>query len=357
MATRRLKIESSAPTAENKATNIITHVVLVLDRSGSMYGHTNKLIQVADGYVKSLAEQSKAMNQEWRISVYAFDDSVQCLIWDMDVLRTPSISDVYKAGGGMTALMDATAIAINDLRTIPVRYGDHSFLMFVLTDGAENASRGYTSDSLKRLIGGLNDTWTLGALVPDTMGVMYAKKYGFPAGNIDKWDTKSEHGVESAGERIATATGLYMSARATNKSYRGTRTLFSMDDATLNEQAVDAADLQPLNADEYTLCVVPHDTPIREFVEREMGLQWIIGRGYYQLKTRVKVQAQKKLAIVEKKTNKVYMGNDARQLLGLPDYEVSISAAFNTRYDVFIQSTSVNRKLLAGQRFLWLNHN
>ena len=47
--------------------------------------------------------------------------------------------------------------------------------------------------------------------------------------------------------------------------------------------------------------------------------------------------------------------NDARQLLGLPDYEVKVSPTSHPNYDLFIQSTSVNRKLLAGQRVMVLS--
>src|SRR5688500_1692821 len=93
--------------------NLTTHVNLVLDGSGSMPALKNKTIQVADDLIAFLAEQSKKMNQEWRVSVYSFGSDVTCHIWDMDVLRLPSMKEHYKIAG-MTALVDATFTALDD---------------------------------------------------------------------------------------------------------------------------------------------------------------------------------------------------------------------------------------------------
>src|SRR5690349_14651809 len=119
--------------------NYVNHVALALDASGSMAvsGKARALVTVADGLIEYLAARSKELNQETRVTVYTFDERVKCAIYDKDVLRLPSIADFYKIGG-MTALLDATLLAIDDLRLTPQKYGDHAFLTYVLTDGKNN---------------------------------------------------------------------------------------------------------------------------------------------------------------------------------------------------------------------------
>ena len=211
--------------------NYINHVVLVLDASSSMASHTQSLIKVADAQIAHLAQRSKELDQETRVTVYSFADSAKCLIWDMDVLRLPSIATLYKAHGN-TALIDATLLAIQDLSMTPEKYGDHSFLVFVLTDGEENRSKSRPT-TLATSLTQLADHWTTAVLVPNATGVHEAKKFGFPADNIAVWDTTTKRGLEEAVERISVATDQYMFLRT--QGVRGTRSLFSTGADAVNK--------------------------------------------------------------------------------------------------------------------------
>jgi hypothetical protein len=104
--------------------------------------------------------------------------------------------------------------------------------------------------------------------------------------------------------------------------------------------------LTPLHQHEYDILPVHQDSPIRDYVYSR-GLTYIVGKGFYQLTKTETIQPQKQIAIREKKTGKVYWGNGARDLLGLPQgMEVRVAPNYNPEYDVFVQSTSVNRKLI-----------
>ena len=336
----------------SKPANIINHIGLVLDSSSSMNYIASSLVQVADGQIAYLAQRSKELNQETRISVWTFsyNSNIQCVVWDMDVLRLPSIADLYYTSG-MTALVDATLRSINDLSETPERYGDHSFLLYVLTDGQENNSVKSPSTLADR-IAGLPENWTLAALVPDTNGKHEAKRFGFPAGNIEIWDASSKAGMIEAGERIRVATDSYMTSRASG--VRSTTTLFSTDAQTVNAQTIKKAKLKPLTASKYKLVPVPHDVEIRQFTI-DCGFQYIIGQGFYELSKTETIQPQKVIAIVERgPRGKVYVGADARNMIGLPDAEVRVKPDFNPDYAVYVQSTSVNRKLKAGTKYLYL---
>ena len=329
--------------------NYINHIVLVLDASSSMTPHADALIKVADAQIAHLAQRSKELDQETRVTVYAFADTSKCLIWDKDVLRLPSIATLYRPYGN-TALIDATLLAIGDLSLTPQKYGDHSFLAFVLTDGEENRSKSRPT-TLTLTLNQLADNWTTAVLVPNAQGVHEAKKFGFPAGNIAVWDATTQRGLEEAVERIQAATDNYMVARASGVT--STRQLFSTGVDAVNSKTVAAAKLTPMPTGSYFLVPVPKDTPIKEFVEAT-GNTYKLGRTYYQLSKTETIQGNKALAVMEKKTHKVYVGDGVRAMIGLSDMTVRVRPNHNPLYDIFVQSTSVNRKLIVGTTALIL---
>jgi hypothetical protein len=330
--------------------NYINHIALVLDASGSMNHIAREVIKVADAQIAYLARRSKELDQETRVSVYVFSSHVRCVIYDKDVLRLPSIASHYRVSGN-TALIDATLKSQSDLALTPEIYGDHAFLTYVLTDGEENSSRSGPEDLLRYMIT-LPDHWTVAVLVPDQRGKFEAKKFGFPADNIAVWDSTTVNGVVEVGETIRRATDNYMIARASG--VRGSRSLFSTSPDALNSKTVKAAKLKPIASNGYKMLSVDERAPIREWVQRQ-GIEFRLGIAFYQLTKTESIQAQKNIAILNRKTGKVYTGAQARDLLGLPQMEVRVKPDFNPDFDVFVQSTSVNRMLVPGTKLLVIN--
>lgn len=336
--------------------NYINHVVLVLDESASMRQLASQVVTVADNQIKYLSQRSKDLDQETRATVYTFNTSVRCVYYDKDVLRMPSIAGAYRPNG-QTALIDATLKAISDLEQTATLYGDHAFLIYVLTDGQENASGRMTARKtraelirgLATKINALPDNWTLAAMVPDQNGVFEAKSYGFPPNNVSVWST-TERGIVEVGEVIQRTTENFMQARAVG--IRGSRSLFSLDVSNLTPSTV-AATLMKLPPKDYVIFPVTHDAAIAEYVTQRIGF-YTLGHSFYELTKRETIQAQKQICVRDNDTGDVYAGRSARQLLGLPDYEIRISPADRPKYDVFVQSTSMNRKLIAGTEVLVL---
>lgn len=91
----------------SRSQNYINHVALVLDASSSMRRLSHKVVEVADQQIAYLARRSQELDQETRVTVYVFADQVECVIYDKDVLRMPSLKQMYRVGG-MTALLAAT---------------------------------------------------------------------------------------------------------------------------------------------------------------------------------------------------------------------------------------------------------
>ncbi|MFH8349879.1 vWA domain-containing protein [Streptomyces sp. NPDC018045] len=338
--------------------NYINHVALVLDASSSMSHLSRKVVEVADQQIAYLARRSKELGQETRVTVYAFADTVECVIYDKDVLRMPSLEQLYRVGG-MTALLAATLKSQRELAQTAQLYGDHSFLTFVLTDGQENASHrcpdapsrnpGELVQAVATLIATQADNWTLAVLVPDQMGKREAVQCGFPKDNIAIWDATSTRGLEEAGQVIQQATENFMVGRA--QGIRGSRAVFSTGAETVNKDTIEAAGLKPVHPSEYQLVPVARAAAIRDRVV-ECGHTYRTGCAFYQLSKSEKIQARKQIAVLEKKTDRVYTGPQARALLGLPDAEVRVNPDRNDDFTIFVQSTSVNRKLIPHTRLL-----
>lgn len=327
-----------------KIENLTNHIGILIDASSSMEKRKSELIRVADAQIRHLAERSKEHGQETRVSVYSFATEVECLVWDMDVLRLPSIAKLYNVYG-WTALRDAVGMALSDHREIPQRHGDHAFLYYVLTDGKENKSRRVTTGDLNRLLTNLKNNETVAVLVPDQTGVFEAKRFGFPANNIALWNPDDDGGVSEAMDNISTSTDNWMTARS--RGVRATKDLFNMTSDALNRETVKAAHLKPLASDSYMMIpVLPkyHRVEIPAFLS-DNGLRFQLGKAYYQLAKREEVHPHKQVAVLEHSTGKVYTGPQARKLVKLPDFKTRVGPQDNPEYTVFIQSTAPNRKL------------
>jgi uncharacterized protein YegL len=334
--------------------HLINHIVLVIDCSGSMSRHRKEVVKVADNQIKYLAQRSKEMNQETRVSVYIFDESVYCLVYDTDVLRLPSIASLYEIGG-MTALVDATVVSIEELAQTATLHGDHSFLIYVLTDGLENASKRPRS-ALSAKLARLGDNWTLACFVPNIIAKREALALGFLKDNVAVWDADdSMLGMEEVGNTVRATTEAFMVGRAAG--VRGTRTLFSTGAEAVNPQTVAAAGLVPLDQKRYELLPIAETMQTRPFV-RSMGFEYRSGTVYYLLRQTENIQKHKKLAVVDKDTNEVYWadGDQIRQLVGLPlGVDSRVKPDANPKYEIYVQSTAVNRNLIRGFQCILLD--
>ena len=341
---------------------LTNHVAMVVDASSSMLGLTSATIKAFDGLIASLKRQSETFNQETRVSVYIFQGGgnygadipikISVPAFDMDVMRLPSLRSMYSAMGG-TPLALATKQAIDDLKKVPALYTDHAFLVYVFTDGEENTSGAATVAALRNDLGHLPENWTVVAQVPNHTGVRYMQNLGFPKGNIEIWDT-TERGLEIATQSFDRSINAYMANRT--KGIRGSSSYFQMDATKLNAAEVKSS-LSPLSQRKYKLVQNPHATAvqIKPLVEASTGEPYTLGNSFYALVKNETIQPQKKVLVREKSTGKVFGPEGARGLVGLPDVgSVLARPTLSPEYDLFIQSTSVNRNIIPKQSVLVL---
>jgi len=359
-----------------------THIALLLDASSSMDHLEDAVVRVVDGLVEDWQHRSVALDDMTRLTVYQFSSDgympgggyIECIHYDTDITRIKSLKGRYKPRGA-TALIDSTIFAQQELALTPTKYGSHSFLFYAISDGQNNRNA-HRAGELRRLLGGLEPNWTVAALVPNIHGRVAAEGFGFPSGNIMVWDATSEAGIEEAGRKVAQATASYMQTRSSDASFRGTRSLFVGGQVDANAVKQNLVALPHVSYDLVTvtkssLAFEKFTKPSKTYPQgrskgwfvriddfmNKVAPPFEIGKGYYQLfsagaRTREKVQGNKQIAVMDKKTSQIYVGPQARGIVGLPDHDENVAPGSNPDYEIFVKSTSDNRHLPVGTKLL-----
>lgn len=111
--------------------------------------------------------------------------------------------------------------------------------------------------------------------------------------------------------------------------------------------------LEPVPAGRFQVLEVDDKTSIKDFVVSQ-GLTFKKGRGFYEFTKSETIQEEKEVVLMDKATGDMYSGDAARDLIGLPaGTRGKLKPKSLDRYAVFVQSTSVNRALVGGTRFLY----
>lgn len=114
----------------------------------------------------------------------------------------------------------------------------------------------------------------------------------------------------------------------------------------------DTGDLIPVEPARFQVLSVDKDCPIKQFVT-ESGATFKLGRGFYQFTKTETIQEKKEVVLVDDKTGDMWTGNKAREMIGVPAGTRGRVKPSLHGYTVFVQSTSVNRALKNGTRFLY----
>ena len=330
------------------------YIGFVNDHSGSMFKHRTAAIADYNTNITAVKDAATREMLDTVVSVVGvgigqggYNTSRQVQVSNPHVLRP--IQNWSTEGG--TPLYDGIADMINLLKSLPDANNEVvSFLVMVTTDGEEAHSKFYTAARLAALIKEVSDTgrWTFVLRVPVNANMSAINNLGIPLDNIQKWDTTSSAGITASTAQTTTAMSGFFAARSSG--LRASSAFYS------NTSAVNVAALVDVTK-ETSLYVVPQESmgiEIRDFILKHR-MKYLKGAAFYQLtKTESRVSHTKMIAIRDRATGKVFAGQDARKMIGLPtDQNARLHPGDHGAYDIFIQSESVNRKLVAGTGVLY----
>lgn len=129
----------------------ITEMICILDKSGSMYGKEADTI----GSYNQMLNQQKKLPGEAYITTALFSDDCHILYCHTPVQQAGELTEKKYYVSGNTALFDAIGKVLTQTDQIfsdtCSKYETH-ILVFIITDGMENASRHYTMDAVRKLI-------------------------------------------------------------------------------------------------------------------------------------------------------------------------------------------------------------
>jgi len=341
------------------AKKLVNRVVWILDDSGSMAGLREKALQYIERDMLDFKAAAKTNDQPTYMSVYQFSDNVVKLM-DQVYFEAASMPATNNTSG-MTALYDAIGMAIQDInRQADINDSNVSVLIKIITDGQENASHHFKRDQLIAMIKAGHDTgrWSIGYSGP--LGCRaYAAGLGIPDGNILEWEqTVAGVGIMAAANYSATQS--YMSTRSAGGT--AISGMYSTDLSKVNANTLNQ--MTDLSSEFHCWTVDKGEVEISDFVNSKLNANSVLskkvggviqlGRAYYQLTKTEKVQAAKDMLLLNKATGRIYGGAQARTLIGLPaNVDIKVTPGNHANFDVFVRSTSTNRKLVRGTKLLY----
>ena len=134
----------------------IQEVVAIMDRSGSMKGKEDDTVGGINAAITQLKEQRIETQDTTtiRVSIKLFDHEEYLLIRSMDIDSVRPIKKKQYVPRGQTALLDAIGNTLTyfiNKKISDVNAYD-SCLVYIITDGYENASKHFTQRHIKDLI-------------------------------------------------------------------------------------------------------------------------------------------------------------------------------------------------------------
>lgn len=263
----------------------------------------------------------------------------------------------YPTPGYATPLFDSVNELISVLSTVPDADDPNvSFLIMVITDGEENSSK-ISGLSLAAKINQLQktDRWTFTFRVPSGSKRRLLLNLPIPEGNVQEWE-QTERGYAASTDATTRSVTNYFTARSTG--LRSTSKFYA-DAADINTKQLKQR--MTNISSEVRIFPVPFNQDgiaIKGFVDFNTKKPLQLGQAFYQLsKPEKAVQGYKVIVIRDKDSGEVYAGQSARDLLGIPSGgTISLNPGDFGKYEIFIQSTSTNRKLVGGTSLLlWEN--
>jgi len=332
-------------------TNLINHIVICLDRSASMGGIRNDAKNAYNAWVERIKDEAAKNKQATTVSLVEFGSGAEVMFAGKCYTQLDKRLS-FNPNDGSTSLFDGINLGIETLAKQLVKPNQNeSYLLICVTDGLENSSClrpmavAKTMQKLQQ-----TDKWTFAFLLPPGAKRNFCDSYGIPDGNVEEWEGTSA-GVAQASSSTCQGISSYYQGRSVGKM--SSQSFYSVQadlDTLKTTQVKKLTDV----SDVCVVLTVPKETDIKPFVESKIGV-YQIGTAYYQLTKPETVKADKDVLIMEKGKTAIYSGNKARELIGLPvGANAKLTPGNMAKWDVFVRSNSVNRKLVRGTKLIVL---
>lgn len=219
MANKKKVVTTVTTTVETTTTNEKTHIICVLDRSGSM----SSIMDDSIGGFNSFIKQQQELPDDATLTVALFDNRHEMLYNNVDINEVKEITRDEWFPRGMTALYDAIGMTITadmaKINAMKKKDRPDKVLVCVVTDGHENSSREYDIDDIKKLIKDREDNdWNFIYLAANQSAFDVGSSFGISGNNTYTY-TASSAGAYSMSNTMSDATTNYRSMATTDVAF------------------------------------------------------------------------------------------------------------------------------------------
>jgi Mg-chelatase subunit ChlD len=210
-----------------------SHIIFVLDDSGSMQSCRDQTIQGFNEYLKGQQTDAVTTGIATSVSLYKFDGwNVNC-VYDHVAVADAALLDreSYNPQGG-TNLLDAMGgvmMKINEQLSANKKKDRESVIITILTDGAENQSRSFRNEDIKAMVEKAEGkNWGFMFLGANINAFAAGSAMGFNTNNTMQFNTSNAaETIRSASAmtsrmKSAYSTGAFRGAEGTTALYSAT---------------------------------------------------------------------------------------------------------------------------------------
>lgn len=233
-------VTTTKTTTEYVPTNERTHIICILDSSGSM----SSIMSDSIGGFNTFLKEQRELPDDATITVVLFDskNNYQLLYDNIDIKKTKDITSKEWYPRGLTALHDAIGKTINADKAKLARLGDEApakVLVCIVTDGLENDSIEYQVSDIKKLIKECEkNDWNFMYLAANQDAFNVGSGFGVSAGNTINYMATMD-GVANMSTTLTGAAVSYRSMSSTDADFElKSKSLIEDDDKEDNDGTI-----------------------------------------------------------------------------------------------------------------------
>lgn len=323
-----------------------TNVYLVVDQSSSMSGpKAAKQAEMVWDLINQFAAEEREGHGSYTVYVFGVGTTVEShSARPARIFTRPEVVHLTRSKPENTALFDGIGAAISSAEVSSAE----ADLVAIFSDGEENNSHQYNAYTLAPRIQQLTAKGKLTVTFAGPKTAYANVQQCIPAGNFKAWDGSVKEMAEVAALTSSAGQTYTQSRRA---GVTRSATLYA-DATKLNTGAVRGFAKQVTPTETKVVSKHMDGRAIADFFKK-----FEPGRHYYQLIKPEYIQEDKDLVVHIKDANEYRVGSRSiRTLLGLPETgKIRVAPGPQSdKYDIYVQSASVNRKLVEGQKLLTL---
>jgi hypothetical protein len=228
---------------------LVTHYLLILDKSGSMQSVRDVTLSGFNENIQTIKSLVKKYpNQKFYVSLVAFNVEPEVVIWKKDADKIEELTAKSYIPEGVTALFDAVGYGVNRLREEIIddlKNPEVKVVVSIFTDGEENASKKYFGKDISDLLEEIQKMkqWTCSYIGANHDVKHMASSLNIPLSNTisyysDKIGTTKAFKAASMGT-MNYASGRSLGEDVSDKMYSATADTLDIKDDFFDVNSID----------------------------------------------------------------------------------------------------------------------